>query len=182
MKKIVLLSILFVLGIVGQASADSYTGFLTQLTVPSVKEITITGNPSHNATGVTLAIMSNTVGTVSTIDFTILCNYDNWHVIAYSSSQNGLINSTGHTIPLLIDAVSFNSTAPVAANYTTLNYSVSAPVSANVSNTLVTGNFIGNTGDTPARFTMYIKPDPTEFAKRRGGFYSVYINLLMPVE
>ncbi len=183
MKKVILLCFLFVAGIVGQASAVSYTGFLSQLEVPSVRELTITGNPSHNASLVTLSVMNNVAGSISTIDFSVLCNYDGWHVVAYSSSQNGLINtSKTHTIPLLIEAVSFNATAPLASAYITLNYSTSEPTSANVANTLISGNYIGNTGDTPSKFTMYIKADPVEFAKRRGGFYSVYINLMMPVE
>ena len=173
MKKVVLLSILFFVGIIGQASALEYTGFLAQLTVPSVKEITFINSPSHNAGGTTLSIMSNT-SRIATIDFSVLCNYDNWHVVAYAPSANGLINGS-HVIPLDIDAVSWNTTAPVTADYKALTTSEPA-----TSNSVIVGNYIGSTPASAAPFTLYLRANETEFGKRRAGYYSVFINLKIP--
>ena len=170
MKKLVWLVIILFVGLAGQVSAVEYTGFLTQLSVPAVKELNLVNVASKNASGVSLSIMSFS-NQLSTVNFSVLCNYDNWHVIAYSA--DGGMKNGSHVIPLQVSAVALNA---AAGTYTTLATSATVPTVADASNTLLSGNFIGSSGSGTS-YSMYIKPETTAFAARRGGFYSTFINL-----
>ena len=156
MNKLFSLALLGILLFGSTLFALNYGGFVANFSVTSIQNLFL---PSS------INIQANGIGSAN---YTIQCNYDNWHVIAYGA---GLYNTTQNsTISLNIANAIGGAAAPATSTFTALYpTNNNAPVFA-------TGNYCGV---TPASYDIYFWVDTngTTYRARKAGYYGTYINM-----
>ena len=155
MKKLLSLVVLGIMVCSTGLFALNYGGFMTDFSITSVQNL---GLPGHVAMDPTAGIGKGT--------FTVQCNYDNWHVVAYGTSfTNATFN---YTIPATIAQVTSGAATP--------SVFVALPTTLNACPNIATGNYCGV---TPASYDLYFKIDTasSQYLNRRAGYYGTYINL-----
>ncbi|OGI06311.1 MAG: hypothetical protein A2Y40_06230 [Candidatus Margulisbacteria bacterium GWF2_35_9] len=150
MKKIILLTLAIL--ICSQVFAVNYTGFNASFTGNTIQDVTVAST--------TLSLNSSASGMIT---FTVNCNYNGWHVVAYGP---GLVNTVAsHTIPLSVKAVAHSATAPTT--YDALGGTEAAATA------LQTGNYL----TSAVTYDLYLKGTASAVAVARAGFYGAYVNL-----
>ena len=138
----------------GSAFGAAFTGFQTNMSVASVKDVTIAASSAN---------MNAATGIVS-MNLSVVTNYSGWALGAFGP---GLVNTTqgNHTLPLTFAQVAGGAAAPAAGAYGAL---VDSP---NVSTLTASGAYSA----TAQSYDLYLKCSSLSTA--RAGYYGAYVNL-----